>query len=73
MQSATITVEQAGQALGICRNAAYAAARRGEIPVIKIGRRLLVPKVAFERLFEGAGENSAPDAQPECSSLLSAP
>lgn len=44
MQSATITVEQAGQALGICRNAAYAAAGRGEIPVIRIGRRLLVPK-----------------------------
>jgi excisionase family DNA binding protein len=56
MQSATITVEQAGQALGICRNAAYAAAGRGEIPVIRIGRRLLVPKAAFERLLEGAGE-----------------
>ena len=55
MQSATITIEQAGQALGVSRNSAYAAAQRGEIPVIKIGRRLLVPKVAFERMLEGAG------------------
>ena len=56
MESATITVDQAGQALGICRNAAYAAAQRGEIPVIRIGRRLLVPKVAFERMLAGAGQ-----------------
>jgi excisionase family DNA binding protein len=56
MQSATITVEEAGQALGVSRNSAYAAAQRGEVPVIKIGRRLLVPKAAFERLLAGAGE-----------------
>jgi excisionase family DNA binding protein len=56
MQTATITVEEAGQALGICRNAAYAAAQRGEIPVIRIGRRVLVPKAAFDRLLASAGE-----------------
>jgi hypothetical protein len=27
--------------------------KRGEIPVIKIGKRLLVPKVAIERLLQG--------------------
>lgn len=59
MQTATITVEEAGQALGICRNTAYAAAKAGEIPVIKIGRRLLVPKAAFERLL--AGEKNSGD------------
>jgi excisionase family DNA binding protein len=56
MQSATITIEQAGQALGVSRNSAYAAAAKGEIPTIRIGRRLLVPKVAFERMLEGAGQ-----------------
>lgn len=49
----TITVEQAGKALGISRNAAYEAVRRGEIPAIRIGRLLLVPKAAFERLVNG--------------------
>jgi excisionase family DNA binding protein len=48
----TITIPQAGEALGISRNAAYEAARRGEIPTIRIGRLLLVPKVAFERMLE---------------------
>ena len=47
----TITIPAAGQALGISRNAAYEAARRGEIPTIRIGRLLLVPKVAFERML----------------------
>lgn len=37
------TVPKAGKALGLGRNAAYAAAARGEIPTIRIGRRLLVP------------------------------
>jgi excisionase family DNA binding protein len=56
MQPATITVEQAGQELGISRNAAYAAVNAGEIPAIRIGRRWLVPKVAFRKLLESAGQ-----------------
>jgi hypothetical protein len=34
-------------------NQAYAAAKRGEIPTIRIGRSLRVPKPAFDRLLEG--------------------
>lgn len=55
----TITIPAAGQSLGISRNAAYEAARRGEIPTIRIGRLLLVPKVAFERMLESAGDRRA--------------
>ena len=32
------------------------AARRGDIPVIRIGKRFLVPVAAFERLLSGDGE-----------------
>lgn len=39
----TLTVEQAGQLLGISRRSAYRAANTGELPTIKLGRRLLVP------------------------------
>jgi excisionase family DNA binding protein len=39
--------------LGISRNKAYEAARRGEIPTIRIGHRILVPAAAFERMLEG--------------------
>ena len=56
MQAKTITVTQASELLGVSRNAAYQAARAGEIPVIRIGRRLLVPKVAFDRMLESAGQ-----------------
>ncbi|POR40504.1 helix-turn-helix domain-containing protein [Methylobacterium sp. V23] len=47
----TISVEEAGRQLGLSRNTAYQAAGRGEIPTIRIGRRMLVPLVAFERLL----------------------
>ena len=49
----TITIPEAGAQLGISRNSAYEAAARGEIPVIRVGKRLLVPKAAFDRLVNG--------------------
>jgi excisionase family DNA binding protein len=49
----TYSVPEAGRRAGLGRNAAYAAARRGEIPTIQFGRKLRVPRVAFERLLAG--------------------
>jgi excisionase family DNA binding protein len=45
------TVPEAGRFLGLGRNAAYAAAQRGEIPTLRIGRLLLVPKMPFHRML----------------------
>ena len=54
-QPFTISVPDAGRRyFGIGKNAAYQAARRGEIPTIRIGKRLLVPLAALERLLQGA-------------------
>lgn len=39
---ATITVEEAGELLGLSRGAAYRAANSGQIPVLRLGRRLVV-------------------------------
>lgn len=47
----TITIEEAARELGLSRNAAYDAAKRGDLPTIRMGRRLLVPKVSFEALL----------------------
>ncbi len=47
----TLTVAEAAKCLGICKNSAYEAIARGEIPVIRIGKRLLVPKAALETLL----------------------
>ena len=49
----TLTIKQAAETLGISRGSAYEAARRGEIPTIRIGRRLIVPRAALERMLEG--------------------
>ena len=49
----TLTVPEAGKALGIGRNQAYEAVRKGLIPSLKIGKRLLVPKAALDRLLAG--------------------
>lgn len=48
----TISVEEAGKQLGVSRNSAYEAARRGEIPTIRIGKLLRVPTAVFEALLE---------------------
>jgi excisionase family DNA binding protein len=50
----TMTVPEAAKVLGIGRSNAYAAARNGDIPTIKIGKRMLVPVAALERKLEGA-------------------
>ena len=39
--------------IGLKRSAAHEAARRGEIPVIKIGRRRLVPAERWDRILRG--------------------
>ena len=52
MDRATYTIEEAAKILGIGRSSAYQAARAGDIPTIRVGRRLLVPKVALERMLE---------------------
>lgn len=55
MEKRTYTIPEAAKVLGIGRTAAYEAARTGEIPVIRIGKRILVPSVALERMLAGAG------------------
>jgi excisionase family DNA binding protein len=49
----TLSVPEAAELLGISRNAAYEAAQRGDIPSIRVGKRLLVPRTAFEKMLTG--------------------
>jgi excisionase family DNA binding protein len=52
----TSTIGVAAKRLGIGRNQAYEAARRGEIHVIKIGKRLLVPNAWLDRVLSGVAD-----------------
>ena len=54
-----LTVMEAAEELGISRGSAYEAVRSGQIPTIRIGRRLIVPRAAFDKMLEQAGEREA--------------
>ena len=61
----TVSVDQAAIALGIGRGTAYRAVHDGTLPTVRIGRRLLVPRVALERLLAGeAASEEARQAEP---------
>lgn len=51
MDRQTLTVEEAAKALGIGRNTAYEGVRTGTIPVVRIGRRMLVPRSALQKML----------------------
>jgi hypothetical protein len=51
----TLSVPEAGKLyFGLSRNASYAAANRGDIPVVRIGKILRVPVQALEEMLRAA-------------------
>ncbi len=47
----TISVENAGRALGLGRNSAYTAVKRGEIPSVRIGGKIAVPTAPLRKML----------------------
>lgn len=47
-----ISVEQAGRLLGCGRSLAYKLARKGQLPTLRLGRKLVVPIPALQKLLE---------------------
>lgn len=56
-----LTISQTARFLGIGRNTAYEAARRGELPCLRIGKRILVPKQALEQRLASTLRSSTTD------------
>lgn len=54
-ESLTYTVPQVAKLLGIGRRQAYEATKRGEIPSIRIGSSLRVPKKALHQMIDTKG------------------
>lgn len=52
--SPVLSVEEAAKELGIGRNTAYRLVQTGELPSVRMGRRILVPKAALRRILDGA-------------------
>jgi excisionase family DNA binding protein len=59
---ATLSVPQVARILGVSRNHAYVAVRRGEIPAIRVGRRIVVPTHRLLELLSSTHpqENASP-------------
>ena len=47
-----ITVPEAAAMLRISRNFAYELVKRGELPAIRFGKRLIIPRAALEKMLE---------------------
>ena len=58
MEKKTMTITEAAKVLGIGRNNAYAAARNGDIPTIKIGKRILVLTAPLKKMLGEAAQMS---------------
>lgn len=57
----TVNVEEAAEILGISRALAYSLVARQELPSLKLGRRLVVPRRALDRLLDLEPSESKPE------------
>jgi excisionase family DNA binding protein len=48
-----LTVPEAAELLRVGERSIYAAVHRGELPAVRIGRRIVLPGAALERLLGG--------------------
>jgi len=56
-----LTVKETAQILGLSRNSVYQGVLTGQIPCLKVGKRILVPRKALEELLASVG--SKPKAE----------
>lgn len=60
-KDATLTVDEAHRIIGkdkISRGGFYAAINRREIPHLRLGHRILIPRHAFLKWLESAGQST---------------
>lgn len=55
-----LTIDETARLLRISRGLAFAAARRGDIPAVRVGRRLLVPRDRLIAWLEGPAATTSP-------------
>jgi excisionase family DNA binding protein len=55
----TVTVTAAAELLGISRSLAYELVASGELPSVRLGRRIVIPVAAIEAVLAKAFERPA--------------
>lgn len=56
MDSLVWNAREAAKLLNLSKPSFYLGIKRGEIPSIKVGHRILIPKVALQKILEDAGK-----------------
>ena len=59
----TLSVEEAAEILGISRAFAYKLVKKDELPIVRLGRRVVVPRRALETMLE-VGTDDDPRSAP---------
>ena len=59
----TWSVEEASQILGVGRQLGYELARSGQIPTIRLGRRLLVPRAQLQAMLDRVPDRVGPRSE----------
>ena len=62
-ETLAVSVTETARLLGLSREGTYQAVRRGDIPSVRIGKRILVPRTALEQLLQGGP--GAPGPKPD--------
>lgn len=52
----TYSIAEASRVLGLSKNSCYQACMKGELPHIRIGHRVLVPKARLHEMLQGPGK-----------------
>ena len=60
-QPLVYSVDEARKLLGISRGLVYQAIHAGQIPSIRVGRRVLIPRAALQRFLDEVGKSPAKD------------
>lgn len=59
----TYDVGTAAKLLGLSRNSAYLACLRGDIPCLRIGKRLIIPKIRLDEMLSGKRAPQEPTSE----------
>ena len=57
-EKVVLSVSETARILGLSRNSTYQGVFTGEIPHIKVGKRILIPRVALQKMLESTDTKS---------------
>ncbi len=64
----TLSVSETAKLLGVSRDLVYDLVARRELPALRLGRRIVLPRKAIEELVKGAADDGRDQATNESSS-----